>query len=140
MTRFFSGLASVTALLIALPSLSLAQDAIGQKAFMANCGVCHGADGRGNGPIVDFMKSAPSDLTKIAERNDGRFPVQAVYDVIADAERNRAHGTSEMPVWGDRFNMDVIAAEGEYGTGDSGVPTAQARILELVFFLATIQE
>jgi hypothetical protein len=28
----------------------------------------------------------------------------------------------------------------EYGTGGSGIPTAQSRVLKLVFYLATIQE
>lgn len=134
-----SCLAAMSLALLA-PNSLLAQDPIGQGAYMANCAVCHGANGNGNGPIVDFLKSAPSDLTKISERNGGVFPIEQVYAVIADAEQNRAHGTSEMPIWGNRFNADIIAQEGEYGTGHSGVPTAQARILELVYFLATIQE
>lgn len=128
--------AVVTAL--AIPAASVAQE-IGKASFMANCAVCHGANGTGNGPIVDFMKAAPSDLTQISKRNGGQFPIQSVYDVIADVEQNRGHGTSDMPVWGDRFNTDIIAQEGEYGAGNSGMATAQSRILELVFFLATIQ-
>ncbi len=107
---------------------------------MANCAACHGTDGAGNGPILDFLKNAPSDLTKLSERNGGQFPFERVYEVIADADQNRGHGTSEMPIWGNRFNADVIDQEGEYGAGGGGVPTAQSRILELVFFLATIQE
>ncbi|MDU8913395.1 cytochrome c [Aestuariicoccus sp. MJ-SS9] len=125
--------------IMALPAMAVAQDKIGEAAFMANCAACHGVDGKGNGPIIDFMKSAPADLTMIAARNGGTFPIEAVYATIADAEQTRGHGTSEMPIWGNRFNADVIAMEGEYGMGKSGVPTAQARILELVYYLATIQ-
>ena len=132
---------AVAALAIAafVPCMALSQE-IGSDAFMKNCAACHGADGKGNGPVVDLLKSAPSDLTLIAERNGGRFPVKTVYEVIADSGLNRAHGTSDMPIWGDRFNTEIIAQEGEFGSGRSGIPTAQARILELVFFLATIQE
>lgn len=130
---------SAMAIIFALPGASVAQE-IGEASFMANCAVCHGANGKGNGPIVDFLKSAPSDLTGLAERNGGQFPFKRVYEIIADPDQNRGHGTSEMPIWGNRFNADIIAQEGEYGTGDSGIPTAQARVLELVFFLATIQE
>lgn len=122
------------------PVAALAQDSIGQAEFMKNCAVCHGADGAGNGPILDFLKAAPADLTTISARNGGQFPFQAMYDTIADVDSNRAHGTSEMPVWGDRFNMDIIAQEGEFGTGESGIPAARTRILELVFYLATIQQ
>lgn len=129
---------SAMALILAAPSTSVAQE-IGEASFMANCAVCHGADGKGNGPILDFLKSAPADLTGLSERNGGQFPFKRVYEVIADADQVLGHGTTEMPIWGDRFNADVIAQEGEYGSGNSGLPTAQSRVLELVFFLATIQ-
>lgn len=121
-------------------SVSVAEESIGEREFMKNCAVCHGANGAGNGPILDFLKAAPADLTTISARNGGQFPFQAAYDTIANVESNRAHGTSEMPVWGDRFNMEIIAEEGEFGTGTSGIPAARTRILELVFYLATIQQ
>ena len=130
---------SAMAIILALPSASVAQE-IGEASFMANCAACHGANGTGNGPILDLLKSAPSDLTGLSERNGGQFPFKRVYEVIADADQNRGHGTSEMPIWGNRFNADIIAQEGEFGTGGSGMPTAQARLLELVFYLATIQD
>ena len=128
------------ALVAAGPGASLAEDSIGEAEFMKNCAVCHGADGAGNGPILDFLKAAPADLTTISARNGGQFPFQVIYDTIADVESNRAHGTSEMPVWGDRFNMEIIAVEGEFGTNGSSIPAARARILELVFYLASIQQ
>ncbi|PXW71001.1 cytochrome c [Loktanella sp. PT4BL] len=130
---------SAMAVILAIPGASAAQE-IGEASFMANCAACHGADGTGNGPILDFLKTAPSDLTGLSERNGGQFPFKRVYEVIADADQNRGHGTSEMPIWGNRFNADIIAQEGEFGTGRSGMPTAQARVLELVFYLATIQD
>jgi len=130
---------STMAVILAIPGASVAQE-IGEASFMANCAACHGANGTGNGPILDLLKSAPSDLTGLSERNGGQFPFKRVYEVIADADQNRGHGTSEMPIWGNRFNADIIAQEGEFGNGRSGMPTAQARVLELVFYLATIQD
>ena len=127
------------AIVLAIPSASAAQE-IGRASFLGNCAVCHGADGTGNGPILDLLKNAPADLTGLAEPNGGRFPFESVYEIIADADQASGHGTSEMPIWGNRFNAEVIAQEGEFGTGNSGIPTAQSLILELVFFLATIQE
>ena len=132
-------LLSAIAIILTVPVVSVAEE-IGEAAFMANCAVCHGADGKGNGPILDFLKAAPSDLTKLSERNGGQFPFQRVYSVIADVEQSRGHGTSEMPIWGNRFSAEIIAQEGEYGNGVSGIPSAQSRILELVFFLGTIQD
>ncbi len=122
----------------ALAWSAAAQDLVGKGEFVKNCAACHGAGGDGNGPILDFLKDTPADLSQISARNGGQFPFQQVYDMIADVDSNRAHGTSEMPVWGDRFNMAVIQQEGEFGGG--GMPSAHSRILELVFYLATIQE
>ena len=127
-------------MILASASVSLGEEAIGKAEFMSNCAVCHGDDGKGNGPILDYLKDAPADLTQIAARNGGRFPFQDVFDTIADVDSNRAHGTSEMPVWGNRFNMEVIAVEGEFGSSTSRMPSARSRILELVFYLATIQQ
>jgi len=140
MNLFIHMTAAAVALVFSGSGASWAQEVIGQDAFLTNCAVCHGTDGRGNGPILDFLKNAPADLAKISERNGGRFPIQEIYDTIANADSNPAHGTSEMPVWGDRFNMAIITQEGEHGMGKSGMPTAQAQALELVFFLATIQD
>lgn len=128
------------AILSLTASASVGEGTIGQDEFMSNCAVCHGIDAKGNGPILDYLKNAPSDLTQISARNGGQFPFQDIYDTIADVDSNRAHGTSEMPVWGDRFNMEVIAVEGEFGSASSNVPSARTRILELVFYLATHQE
>lgn len=130
---------SAMAIALAVPATSAAEE-IGEASFTANCAVCHGANGSGNGPILDFLKSAPSDLTRLSERNGGQFPFKRVYEIIADADQIRGHGTSEMPIWGNRFNADIIAQEGEFGAGASSMPTAQSRVLELVFYLATIQE
>ena len=126
-------------ILLATPSASVAQE-IGRASFMGNCAVCHGANGKGNGPILDLLQNAPADLTGLAERNGGRFPFERTYEIIANADQISGHGTSEMPIWGTRFNAEIIAQEGEFGGGNSGIPTAQSRILELVFFLAMIQE
>lgn len=124
---------------LAMPGKSVAEE-IGQASFTANCAVCHGATGTGNGPIVDLLKTAPPDLAGLAKRNGGRFPFKSVYETITDAGKTRGHGTNEMPIWGTRFNAEIIRQEGEFGTGESGILPAQARVLELVFFLATIQE
>ena len=35
----------------------------GKDSFMAYCAVCHGADGRGNGPAAPALKTPVPDLT-----------------------------------------------------------------------------
>lgn len=128
----------LSAMMFAVTGSAQGGDRIGEEEFMNSCAVCHGVGGKGGGPIVDFLKEPPADLTQIRKKNGGRFPMQRIYDLIIDAGRNRAHGNRDMPVWGDRYAQEVIEAEGEFGMGSH--PTVRARVLELVFYLATIQE
>lgn len=127
--------------LLTFSSMNLAQqDTIGMLEFQKQCASCHGMDGKGTGPFLEFLKQTPSDLTLLSKKNGGVFPYRQVYEWIEDPQRVRAHGTSAMPIWGDRYNVEVIEKYGPYDTGTAAVKEVQARILELVFFLATIQE
>ena len=38
----------------------------GRQLFAKNCAVCHGADGRGNGPAAAALPQRPDDLGRIA--------------------------------------------------------------------------
>ncbi|NNL85365.1 MAG: hypothetical protein HKP27_06910, partial [Myxococcales bacterium] len=49
------------------------------------------------------LEPAPSDLTGIALRNDGRFKESEVLATIDGRYAVAAHGTREMPVWGAVF-------------------------------------
>jgi len=76
----------------------------GQDLFREYCAVCHGPGGKGNGPAASALKIPPSDLTQIAARNGGKFPAVKVQNIITgDAEDVAAHGSKEMPMWGDIF-------------------------------------
>jgi len=121
------------------PGLALAeQETAGKLEFQMNCAGCHGMDGRGNGPFLDFLKQAPADLTMISKTNGGSFPFQKVYRWIEDPNSTRAHGTQEMPIWGARYSNETIRKYGHYDTEHPG--SAQARILSLVYYLGTVQQ
>ena len=45
------------------------------------------------------LKSTPSDLTVLAKKNNGVFPVGAVYEMIDGRKSVSAHSTREMPIW-----------------------------------------
>jgi mono/diheme cytochrome c family protein len=111
---------------------------IGEREFKYHCAGCHGLDGRGNGPFVEFLKTKPKDLTTLSLANKGVFPFDRIYEIIDGRYQIGAHGTTDMPVWGDRFSMDIIREYGEYNMEQ--FKTVRCRILELVFFLATMQE
>lgn len=78
----------------------------GRDLFRAYCAVCHGNDARGRGPAASFLKGNVPDLTRIAERRGGTFPLRQVERIITGEETvTTAHGTREMPVWGPIFGQ-----------------------------------
>jgi len=69
--------------------------------FNNYCATCHGKEGRGNGPVATALKKAPADLTALSIHNNGKFPDLEVYHAILGDGMIAAHGSQEMPVWGD---------------------------------------
>lgn len=111
---------------------------IGKMEFQKNCAACHGMEGKGDGPLIEFLKQTPPDLTLLSKKNGGVFPQERVYEWIRDPNRIRAHGTDEMPIWGERYSREIIELYGpDYAGPGSSV---RQRILELVFYLGTIQQ
>jgi mono/diheme cytochrome c family protein len=83
--------------------------AAGRELFHQHCSVCHGVDAKGNGSMYDPESAEPSrrvppaDLTVLSERNAGKFPADRVRDSIYSKGSIPAHGTPDMPAWGDVF-------------------------------------
>jgi mono/diheme cytochrome c family protein len=107
--------------------------AAGKPAYDQNCAVCHGTKGKGDGVAANLLTVKPTDLTQISKRSDGTFPFWRIYRVIDGREDIKGHGTREMPIWGTEFRSQVAGG---------AVPEAQTRgrILELVYYLQSIQE
>jgi mono/diheme cytochrome c family protein len=77
--------------------------ASGKEMYTNYCAVCHGAEGKGNGPAADALKTPPSDLTLLSKNNGGVYPALKVASAIRGDSTVTAHGTKEMPVWGKLF-------------------------------------
>ena len=78
----------------------------GPALYKAYCAVCHGSNATGNGPMAQALKVPPADLTRIAERNGGVFPMARAERVISGEEPlPSGHGTREMPLWGPIFSQ-----------------------------------
>jgi hypothetical protein len=71
---------------------------------------------RRHGPLKSELTRKPSDLTTLAKRNGGVFPVNRVYEVIDGREEVKAHGPRDMPVWGRDyiFRADDDIRDAEY--------------------------
>lgn len=99
-----------------------------QQMFSTYCAVCHGPDAKGNGPAAKALTKAPADLTKINARNNGTFPEVRVRRFIEGADDIAAHGTRDMPMWGELFRS--------LGPNDQ----ATLRIEALVNYLKKLQQ
>lgn len=77
--------------------------ASGVGMYKSYCAVCHGTDGKGNGPAASALKVPPTDLTALAERNGGKYPALKVAAIIRGEETLPAHGSKDMPIWGNLF-------------------------------------
>lgn len=77
--------------------------ASGTEMYNSYCAVCHGKDGKGDGPAAKALKVRPADLTQLTTKNGGKFPAEKVANTIRGDANIPAHGSNEMPVWGSLF-------------------------------------
>jgi mono/diheme cytochrome c family protein len=82
----------------------------GRGLYLRYCTSCHGADGKGQGPVAVSLKVPPPDLTQIAKRAGGKFDEKAVLAYIDGRRAVAAHGSREMPVWGAVFAEELRGA------------------------------
>ncbi len=75
----------------------------GQEMFKAYCAPCHGNDAKGTGPAASALKKAPADLTLLTKKNHGKFPLLEIQAFIRGDTAPAAHGSRDMPMWGDIF-------------------------------------
>lgn len=93
--------ASVLALVVAAAAAAHAAES-GEVLYRRFCASCHGLEGRGDGPVAPALHERPTDLTRLTTSRsvlmrqiDGRHAINA-------------HGTAEMPVWGEVFEESLI--------------------------------
>ncbi|MFZ0481371.1 MAG: c-type cytochrome [Terriglobales bacterium] len=117
--RTFHNALVVAATILAMLTLAAAQDqakpeikhvpikqtsaASGSEMYKSYCAACHGTDGRGNGPAAEALKVPPSDLSALAKNNGGKYPALKVAAIIRGEEVLAAHGSKDMPIWGNLF-------------------------------------
>jgi len=71
----------------------------GQEEYTAYCAGCHGQDGRGKGRSSAYCTVAPANLTQLAQRNSGVYPLERVCDVLRRGTGRPPRGQGYMPVW-----------------------------------------
>ena len=101
--------------------------------FVRHCSACHGWQGRGDGPAAPALHPPPADLTRIAQRHDGLFPIAEITAAIDGRTVIPAHGSREMPIWGARFAEMA-------GGGPAGEAAVQDVLRMLIEYLQAIQQ
>ncbi len=126
--------AVVAALSFAASALAGGKDDVGdgQKYFLRYCASCHGTNGAGDGPVAKSLTRPPTNLRLLSDKYGSPLPAARLADLIDGRDAVRAHGTSEMPVWGER-----LYALGEGERGELGISEVMGK---LVAYLDTIQD
>jgi mono/diheme cytochrome c family protein len=108
----------------------------GKREFESNCASCHGLQGKGNGPITDLLRRSPPDLTQLAKKNGGVFPMNRLYEVI-EGVNVPGHGSRDMPVWGRDYRIKDAEYYGDVAYDPE--PLVRARILALLEYINRLQ-
>jgi hypothetical protein len=58
------------------------------------------------------LRTTPADLTKLAKRNNGVFPMSTVYQSVDGRNMTAGHDIREMPIWGCRHTPSPIPPKG----------------------------
>ena len=133
MTRTTTVLGLATLVLLGRPVNAAESESPGRVLYLRYCGACHGPNGKGDGVAGTFMRPKPIDLTQLATRNGGQFPFEETIRIIDGRSTIRAHGDSDMPVWGE-----VLRDNPAWGmTRRAGVRGTLVYVTE---YLRTIQE
>jgi mono/diheme cytochrome c family protein len=105
----------------------------GRVVYGRYCAACHGLEGDGHGPVAPILKRAPTDLRRLGQRYGMPLPVARIGAFIDGREVVRAHGTRDMPVWGERFAPPEPEEAGR-------PPALEPRIRAIIAYLETIQQ
>ena len=118
---------------------------VGKTEYQSSCAACHGVDAKGDGPFSKNLKTAPADLTILAKKNNGVFPVNTVYKIIDGRSSISSHGTREMPIWGYQFTPPQAFSlktidDYLYSPRASTEGVVYGRIMAVIDYLVRIQE
>jgi mono/diheme cytochrome c family protein len=130
---FWLVLAIAAGLFVARPALASDKDVReGQRYFLRYCASCHGANGVGDGPVAKALSRPPANLRLLGDRYGMPLPAARIAELIDGRTAVRAHGSREMPVWGERLY--------ELGGGERGDVGIGEVIAKIVAYLNTIQD
>ena len=105
--------AAIVAAVFGFASAAFAADpakqgwSFGKDQYMARCAACHGANGKGAGPVAKQIGAKVPDITTYAKRNGGAFPSELAWQKI-DGRPASFDVERSMPVWGRDFRHEAM--------------------------------
>ncbi|MEH6521922.1 c-type cytochrome [Sulfitobacter sp.] len=114
---------------------SLDAQSVGEILFKENCVSCHGFTGQGDGPLSADLGTAPADLTQIASRRDGVWPMLEVMSIL-DGYLKATNPREDMPIVEDLLDNDMV----EFDTGNGLTALVPIKLIEVVNYLESLQD
>jgi mono/diheme cytochrome c family protein len=87
----------------------------GRSLYLRYCASCHGQQADGRGPVAKSLRDQPSDLRKLGEKYGMPLPHGQIARFADGRADVAAHGSREMPVWGERFGDIYTARHSQHG-------------------------
>jgi mono/diheme cytochrome c family protein len=107
----------------------------GASDFAQLCAPCHGPTGVGDGELAGDMEIKPADLTGLAARNGGAFPMARVMSKIWGYQEG--HGSpSLMPKFEPLLESPTVLVD----VGDGIQTPTPERLIDLADYLVSIQK
>ena len=132
--------AILATLSIVASSVASAAVDVGKIEYDNNCAVCHGAAGKGDGPYAGIIDTGIPDITTLQKSNNGVFPYDRVYATIDGRAEVKAHGTRDMPIWGNEYNEKAAEYYSDYLHQYNAEGFVRGRILALINYIYTLQQ
>lgn len=118
-----------------LTGASVKETNAGKALYMQNCVSCHGVDGKGDGPVAARLSTSPADLTRIAARRDGVWPMLEVMAILDGYSRNTLP-RGDMPVFENFLDNEMS----EFDTGNGVLTLVPNKLIEIVYYLESLQD
>ncbi len=125
----------VLALAVLAAPVAAQAEETGAALYRSYCAGCHGVAAAGDGPLAALLTVPTPDLTALAARNGGEFPLADVVRIIDGRRLFQAHG-GPMPVFGPMMGGGSAVLDGP----DGAVLQTRGDVLKIARFLVSLQD
>ena len=115
MKNIIHAITLLTLIAVIVPDVSAGLPAAyeGRRLYVSYCQLCHGTDGKGNGPLAKAMKISPADLTTTVRSRSDTILMKIITgegrQTITGRDRHNLLSEA-MPEWKDVFSESQVRA------------------------------